>query len=77
MSKEQKIPFIAHSENIDLSKHLNESKLNWHQQQKIGLYTSVNVNSERKGHIFETRDMNFCWKNNFTRRTQQSDTKKP
>ena len=27
MCKEQKIPFIAHSENIDSSKHLNESKL--------------------------------------------------
>ena len=25
--KERKIPFISHSENIDLSKHLNESKL--------------------------------------------------
>ena len=27
MFKERKIPFIAHSENIDSSKHLNESKL--------------------------------------------------
>ena len=27
MCKERKIPFIAHSENIDSSKHLNESKL--------------------------------------------------
>ena len=27
MCKEQKIPFIAHSKNIDSSKHLNESKL--------------------------------------------------
>ena len=27
MCKERKIPFIAHSENIDPSKHLTESKL--------------------------------------------------
>ena len=27
MCKERKIPFIAHSENIDSSKHLNESQL--------------------------------------------------
>ena len=27
MCKERKIPFTAHSENIDSSKHLNESKL--------------------------------------------------
>ena len=27
MSKERKIPFIAHSENNDSNKHLNESKL--------------------------------------------------
>ena len=27
MCKKQKIPFIAHSENIDSSKHFNESKL--------------------------------------------------
>ena len=26
MCKERKIPFIAHSENIDSNKHLNESK---------------------------------------------------
>ena len=29
MCKERKIPFIAHSENIDSSKHLNESKLHF------------------------------------------------
>ena len=27
MCNEQKIPFIAHSQNIDSSKHLNESNL--------------------------------------------------
>ena len=27
MCKERKMPFIAHSENIDFSKHLSESKL--------------------------------------------------
>ena len=35
MCTEQKIPFIAHSENIDWSKHLNESKLHLNHLKKF------------------------------------------
>ena len=41
-------------------------KLKWCQHQKISLYTSVNLNSERESHVLETLNRDPSWKNNFT-----------